>query len=175
MQFRGDNSLGTVFKNNQVIQTFNELALFTGIKNMQGIGDQGLFYSSTLRTLRLPSQLLQLGYRSLHGNTSFYIEELIIPTSVTYLSSLQASGYIGKIVIRSKLTTFIPHYFYGSSIHGNTHYTFVIDVDAVIPISGQNINMHYYYVRDDLVNAYKAASNWSTITSKIFPMSQLPS
>ena len=103
------------------------------------------------------------------------MDALELPTTAKTLSSIQINGYFGKIIIKSQLTTFAPGYCYGSSIHGSTHYTFVIDVNAVIPLSGSNYNMHYYYVRDDLVESYKEASNWSTIKSRILPMSALPS
>ena len=58
---------------------------------------------------------------------------------------------------------------------GNLKYTFVLDVNSVIPLSAtQYAGNHVYYVPDNLVDAYKAAANWSTITSCIRPMSDLP-
>ena len=98
-----------------------------------------------------------------------------MPTTLVTIKEVQAKGYIGKIVVRSLLTNFTPHYMYGSSLSGSLKYTFVFDVDGVIPLSNtQYAGNHVYYVPDNLVDTYKATANWSTVASKILPMSQLP-
>jgi hypothetical protein len=95
------------------------------------------------------------------------------PLTLTTFNRPEAGGYIGYFLIKSVLTTFTPHYCRGRSIKGSV-YTFVLDVDAVLPLTGEYKANHYYYVRDNLVDTYKANSNWSTLASHILPMSQLP-
>ena len=153
------------------ITTFNELVLFTGVNTLY----DSPFANSTLRELTMPEFLENLTTHSLRDTNSLNMDELIMPTTLTTFREPQAKGFIGKIIIQSVLTYFFPHYMYGKSISGNLKYTFVLDVNSVIPLSAtQYAGNHVYYVPDNLVDAYKAAANWSTITSCIRPMSDLP-
>ena len=172
MQYRW-YSIGTKFADSQITK-FHELALFTGVKTIGGAYQP--FANSTIVELTLPAYLENLTTFSLRETSSFNMNELIMPTTLLTLKEIQAKGYIGKIVVRSALTNFTPHYMYGSSLSGNLKYTFVFDVNAVIPLSNtQYASNHMYYVPDDLVDTYKATSGWSTITSRIKPISELPS
>lgn len=108
------------------------------------------------------------------------MEELVLPTSLTSFSTVQAYGYVGKIFIKSKLTTFYPAWCYGSSLKGSTIYTFVLDINEVAtpPATAAEAqrNRHYYYVPDNLLSAYLSADGWSNITSgHVLPISELPS
>lgn len=101
------------------------------------------------------------------------MDVLELPTTMKTIQRWEAGGYIGYSVIKSQLTTFEPHYPRCRSIKGSC-YTWVIDVDAVIPLSGEYKSNSYYYVRDNLVDSYKADSRWSSVTNRILPMSELP-
>ena len=107
------------------------------------------------------------------------MEELVLPNTVDTFYNPLLSGYIGKIVIKSKLTnSFSPGVCYGTSLHGRSAYTFVLDIDEVqvAPSTASSAyrNNHYYYVPDDLLSTYLATSGWSNITSgHILPMSNL--
>lgn len=155
------------------ITKFHELALFTGVKTIGGAYQP--FANSTIVELTLPAYLENLTTFSLRDAASLNMDELVMPTTLVTLKEMQAKGHIGKIVVKSLLTTFAPHYNYGSSLSGNAKYTFVFDVDGVVPLTNtQYASNHVYYVPDNLVDTYKAAANWSTVASKILPMSQLP-
>ena len=168
----GRSTIGTVFAGSQITK-FHELALFTGVKTIGGAYQP--FANSTLVEFTLPAYLENLTTFSLREAASLNMDELVMPTTLVTIKEVQAKGYIGKIVVRSLLTNFTPHYMYGSSLSGSLKYTFVFDVDGVIPLSNtQYAGNHVYYVPDNLVDTYKAAANWSTVASKILPMSQLP-
>ncbi len=156
------------------ITKFHELALFTGVKTIGGAAYQP-FANCTMVEFTLPAFLVNFTTFALREASSLNMAELVMPTTLTTFREVQAKGFIGKIIIRSALTYFFPHYMYGKSISGNAKYTFVLDVDGVVPLTNtQYANNHVYYVPDNLVDAYKAAANWSTITSCIRPMSDLP-
>lgn len=97
------------------------------------------------------------------------------PPTMRTLLNMKARGYIGKVIVNSNLTSFSGGYMYGRSISGSGRYTYVLNVTEVIPLTNtQYASNHYYYVPDELVAAFKAANNWSTVASRILPISELP-
>lgn len=96
--------LGTVFKENQLIESFNELQYFTGLTS---IGDQAFWYSKSLKSVILPETVTSLG-NSAFGECQGLVQA-IIPfgiktmgnqvfvgckmTSVTLPTSLESIGY----------------------------------------------------------------------------------
>ena len=102
------------------------------------------------------------------------MDVLEIPTSVKdFYRPEPSGGYIGMFVIKSALNSFIPFRLNSYSIKGYRG-TFVLDVNSVIPVSGQYVGESYYFVPDDLVDDYKAHSSWSSYASRIYPISELP-
>ena len=102
------------------------------------------------------------------------MEELVCPSTLTSIEDGQQRGYIGYITINSKVTIGAG-YCYGSSIKGSGACTFkILYSDDICPlttssnIQGYNKN-HYYYVPDDLVDAYKATSPYSSFPTRVLP------
>lgn len=132
------------------------------------------FVNSSLVSFEMPSHLQNFDYNALVGMSSINMDVLELPDTLTRISSIGAYGYIGMIVINSELTTFVPGYNFCRSISGSNRCTWVIKADSVVPIDGNNLANNEYYVPDALVDAYKAATNWSTVTARIHPISELP-
>ena len=146
--------------------------MFSGITSLGIANGRSPFAGSMLYTLRLPCNIRQMLYAL--RDTTLNMEVLEFPTSLVDIVELGPKGYIGKIVINSVPTRFVPNYSSASSISGRSKQTYVINAASVIPISGANTDKNEYYVPDDLLDAYKAATNWSNITTHIHPMSDLP-
>ena len=167
-------SIGTAFQDKSGITTFPEFALFTQITDWKAVSNNSIFKGSSLQSVVLYEHLEIINERAWYGWTAINMDEWVLPTSLKQFKSPFLYGYCGKIVIKSVLTTFTPNYCFGRSMKGSTSYTFVIDVDAVIPINGQYMTYHHYYVRDNLVDAYKADPAWSSLANRIYPISELP-
>jgi hypothetical protein len=146
--------------------------MFSGITSLNIDSGRSPFAGSMLSTLRLPCNIRQMIFTFI--DITLNMEVLEFPTSLVDIVELRAKGYIGKIVINSVPTRFVPNYSTASSISGISKQTYVINAASVIPISGENTDKNEYYVPDDLLDAYKAATNWSNITTHIHPMSDLP-
>jgi hypothetical protein len=134
------SSLGTAFQNSR-ITSFNELATaFAHLTSLANIA----FSSSTIVNILLPSGLQTIGNYCFQQTR---IVEITIPASVTainYASFMRMEGASGLeiTVLRDTPPTLGTQVF-------------------------QNTNLAAIYVPADSVNAYKAASNWSTYANKI--------
>jgi len=170
-QFR---SLGTVFANNQLIQTFDELELFTGITLF---GNH--FNGSTLRRFKFPGNITAIDYNSFNGMNAINMDELTVPATVKSIYGPSQRGYVGCWLIDHNLMLGFG-YCYGRSVKGSTAcvakitYTGgVIPLSTATNIKGYNKN-HYYYVPDELLDQYKAASQYSEFPTRVLPLSEFP-
>ena len=171
MQSRGNYPLGTVFQGNQLIRTFPELEMFTSFITCT----TAIFKNSSIVSFLVPRNMVSVRDWFINDAPNINMDKLEFPASMSILRNLIARGYIGKVVINSNLTQFIAGYMYGRSIKGSTCFTYVFNVTEVVPLTDtQNANKHWYYVPDELVAAFKAANNWSTVASRILPISELP-
>lgn len=95
--------LGTVFKNNKEIKSFDELEYFIGITT---IGDQAFLGCISLISLTIPSNVTSIGAQAFFGCTS--LTNLTIPSSVTSISA-QAFNYcsdLTSIIVEEENTVF---------------------------------------------------------------------
>ena len=173
MQFRW-NSIGTVFRD-EPITTFPELELFASVTTLANQP----FSGTTLESFLPPCNLQKIQFDAISYPTSINMAVLNLPTTLTSFEAPNLRGHIGRIIINSNITTFMPAYCYGSSIKGSKVYTFVLNVTSVIPITttggnGQYSKNHYYYVPDELLTQYREASGWSGFPTHILPISELP-
>ena len=162
-----------MFKNKTGITSFDELTHFPAVKQLNDA-----FNGSTLVHFQCPPSL-EIITNSALRSSSLNMDLLELPTTLKTIGAIQVSGYLGKIVVNSNITSFTPGYCYGRSHKGTSVYTFVLNVTAVIPIEttgsqGQYSNRHYYYVPDALLDQYRSASGWSGFPSHILPISELP-
>lgn len=129
-------------------------------------------YLSVLKTLVIPANILTFGI-----GYAFAIEELTIPSTVQYLSSY-AFGYC-----HSLKTLDIP-----SSISAIPTYCFTYTesltkiilrkTSSIVTLASTNaFNDKSYilkiYVPDALLETYKAATNWTSLSNFIFPLSDI--
>lgn len=146
-QFR---SLGTKFYGKSII-SFNELEQFP---NYTAINDYA-FQDSSLQEITLPAYITSIGYRAFRGT------QLV------------------NIMIPSLVTTIGQGAFWADSTSSATLETFVL-LPTTPPTLGdrqvfRNQNRVKFYVPDESLEAYKTATYWAELASKIYPMSELPS
>ena len=94
-------SIGAWFKGNTAIESFNEFKYFTGVTslNPQNNWNTGAFYTSSIKTISLPSTLKETGYCSFYGSL---IEDVDFGNSITTISSAsfsECSAYNTQIPI----------------------------------------------------------------------------
>lgn len=138
---------------------------------------KGHFSGSTLRTFQFPSNLEKLDYYAL-DKCKPNMESIVVPATCTHVSRFgnMSGGYIGKWIVRHKMTTFAPGYSRCGSIKATNLPVWVLDYPEVQPFSnldGGGGN-NYFYVPDNLVASYKADSRWANAVNNIYPISELP-
>ena len=153
--------MGTVFQNTAITK-FNELYFF---ENATTPG-RSFYQVPSLREISLPKKMTATigGTAPFNGcsNLKVYCAEGLL--SVVYASFNNCTGT--TIVLPSTLTSIAGTALYSGS--------YVIICKAVTPptLGNSNTNkMTAVYVPDESVAAYKAATNWSAIASKIYPLS----
>lgn len=129
--------------NNKIITTFPEFEYFTKVSNL-GSANNRLFESVNLEKLYIPEGVTTLNGRIVI-NGVFGI--LRLPSTVTTVNAYAPS----KIANLICLATTPPSV--GNSFSTASVYTRV-------------------YVPDDSLDAYKTASNWSKLASKMYPLSE---
>ena len=113
----GVTSIGTWFKGNTIIETFDEFENFIGITNLAGNCQNAAFYlCSNLKSIKLPNTITSMGASSFDGCSS--LEELTIPSGVTALNQTvlrNCSSLHTLDVDWSKITTIGADAFRGCS------------------------------------------------------------
>lgn len=113
----GVTSIGTWFKGNTIIETFDEFENFIGITNLAGNWQNAAFYlCSNLKSIKLPNTITSMGASSFDGCSS--LEELTIPSGVTALNQTvlrNCSSLHTLDVDWSKITTIGADAFRGCS------------------------------------------------------------
>ena len=137
-------SIGTKFKGNTEIASFNEFENFTGIKTWDNYAFMGC---NNLTSIKLPNNLPAIPVGLFANCTS--LMSIDIPESVTAINreAFWTCGGLISIVVRNPT----PITLVSGALTG---------VTASI------------YVPDDSVDAYKAASGWSSFASRIKPLSE---
>ena len=109
------------------------------------------FYNSPVSSITFPEGLQSIGTQSLRNLTN--VAKLDFPDSLTTIGqqAVYFSAKVDTLIFRSMN----PPTLGSSSISGNS----------------SNLKI---YVPDASVEDYKAATNWSTHASKIYPLSELP-
>jgi len=128
--------LGTVFKDNQTITSFNELQYFTGLTS---ISDNTFYYCSGLTSVTIPNSVTSIG-----DNAFFYCEGLTsftIPNNVTSIGEYAffCCRDLTSVTIPESVTNIKPETFGSCSSlasikveSGNTKYDSRNDCNAII-------------------------------------------
>ena len=139
---------------------------------LTSIGNNAFMYCSSLTSISIPD-----GVTSIAQNAFMYCRSLAsisIPDGVTEISDCAFMGCtkLASVKIPSKLKAIGVLAFYGC-----TSLTKIRLKAATPPAITSNTftATAEFYVPDDAVDTYKAASGWSDYASRIHPMSECPS
>lgn len=174
----GGNPIGTAsFRQNSIIRLFNELELFINIQGWTSA--DGYFTNCTnLEEIVFPCPTSNKTLpRSMFSGCS-KLKKIIIKEGVTRINGwffFECTSLV-YIELPSTLSVF-------GAATGNTYTTFqnvpsgcsVILKATTPPTATNNVFNRFYgkfYVPDKSIEAYKAATGWSSIASRIFPLSE---
>lgn len=143
----------------------------------KAIGDNAFQYNKALNHITLPSTLESIGSGAFRETG---LISLTIPPSVSKISSycFGLSYNLSQLRIQGILQT-IPTY----AMHScDSLVTLILEGAEITPLANVNAfgktpmtnGTGFIYVPDDLVEAYKGATNWSTFASQIKGLSELP-
>lgn len=160
--------IGTIFQNNTSITKFNELEYFKNVTELAAYA----FYESSLSDINLNN------ISSLKGHTFRTCKNL---RKLVFKNCVSITGFIA---FYSNVETVI---FKNGWIDNNLGYNFSSSKLTSLVVCGDTISsLHttdlentpiasgagYIYVPDNLVNDYKAATNWNAYASQIKPLSE---
>lgn len=114
------------------------------------IGSYAFKFCSGLTSIEIPNSVTLMDTCAFQDCTG--LTSITIPNSVTRIGSGVFKGCSGLTLI--VMSTIVPPTLSSTTVFNNTH---------------SNLQI---YVPDESVDAYKAATNWSSYASKIKPMSQ---
>lgn len=157
------------FRNNDYMTTFHEMQYMTGLTTIpSGAGSGGFYSCDALTALTLPANLISM------GDYTFAFCYLLtsigtIPAGVTTIGNyfMMSCTSMQVVDLHSGITVIGSNAFLGCTAMVS------ITVRAVTPptlgtVAFDNSNNCPIYVPAASVDAYKAATNWSTYASRIF-------
>ena len=162
---RNDNAY-SMFKDNTVIETFNEFQYFTGLEFINSSSFAGC---SSLKEITLPV-LTKMGTYVFQGSG---IEKLIIPEGYQFIGDglLQSCPNLELVDFPTTVTSISS----GGSLFWNMKNKVTVICRATTPPAlssfGYNGDPKAIYVPDASIDAYKSAAGWSPQAAKIQPLS----
>lgn len=190
-------TIGTWFKGNTEITSFDELVDFTNVKT---IGNSAFSGCSQLTSISLENvvtiEAYAFGESGLSGIISAPNLTGYLQTGAFYKTNIEEVADLGTITLIQNYTTALGGAFayctqlekitLPSTLGQIANYTFyecsalaTVICEATTPpiISSSTFpstnNTFVIYVPDESLSAYQSATNWSTYKSRIFPLSQL--
>lgn len=142
----GRSSIGTYFRGNTQITSFNEFEFFTGVTSMEG--SNAFYGSSNLAEIIIPENMVNLGGTTFRGTK---LVEVVIPEKVTKIGT-RCFAFCSNLTTITMLPTTPP------TIDNTT-------------FQSSNALTHIY-VPEESLTAYKTASYWSDLASKIFAIQE---
>lgn len=115
------------------------------------IGSNAFANCSTLRSMVIPDEIVSIGEGAFFR--CYALQSAVIPESVTSIGSNAFNKCYALRLVRCLATT-------PPTVEKSTYSTF------------ENIYIATFYVPDDSVEAYKAATGWSDYSDRILPISQ---
>jgi len=136
---------------NFAFQSCTSLTSVTIPNNVTSIGNNAFDYCTSLTSATIGNSVTSIGDAAFNACTS--LTSIIIPSSVTTIGSRAFQGCSSLTSVTLNATT--PPTIGGGTYYGSFNGTYPIYVPAAS------------------VDAYKAASNWSTYASRIYPIQQV--
>ena len=140
--------MGTTFKGNTLIRSFNEFEYFTGVTSLTTNAFGSEIYNTTFSSIVLPRNITSI------GNGAFY----------------RMRGF-QKINIPSKVTS-IANYAFNSCSSLNIILCYPSSPPTLASTQVFAGAPGIIYVPDESVDTYKAANRWSSFASRIHPLSE---
>jgi hypothetical protein len=159
-------SVGTVFQSSS-IGDFHEFQYFTSITSLS----TGAFRYSTLTGITFPDSLVSINQYAFANCGS--ITSIILNEGLKTVGSqwIWQSNYVALIDFPSTITTMTN---LGFQTNGKVNYVCICRALAppTLGSSGSSTRLSAFYVPDDSVDLYKAASKWADFATKIKPLSE---
>ena len=158
------SSVGTLFRSNTSITKFNELYFFSNA-DVPGNAFQGC---TALREVSLPKNMIALpgGTSSFKNNSNMKVYFAEGYKELKY-STFGTGNNNVTLVLPTTLTKIL-----GGALYDGSNYVLIVKAATPMPADVLSARVSKVYVPDNSVDAYKAASGWSPMASKIYPLSQ---
>ena len=148
--------LGTVFKENNTITSFDELCYFTSLTS---IGESAFYNCSSLTSIEVPSSMTSIDGYAFYGCSG--LTSILIPNNVTSIGENAFNGCSGltSIEIPNNVTSIGDCAFSGC----NNLTTVTVKMETPIKITSEvftNRANARLYVPQGCLGAYKAANYW---------------
>ena len=142
--------------------------------SVTSIGQRAFYYCYSLTSIIIPEGVTSIGYSAFDSCTS--LTSIIIPEGVT---SIEKRAFYGcysltSIIIPEGVTSIGDNAFYGC--YSLVNYIFNCVSVPTLTTANSFLSINYsatIWVRDELVEEYKSATNWSTYASYIKPLSSM--
>ena len=155
-------SIGTQFNANTSIKRFKEFSYFTGIKTLT-TQNQAFQNCTNLEAIDFPTSLTAIGYHTLQGIKA---KKLKFPNVTSAARWNEGTG------TKQNQYIFLSPNFTTYSATGYGIFVFHCLTPPTISNVAGEARQATYYCPDAAVNTWKAASGWSGLASRIFPLSE---
>ena len=183
--------LGTVFKDNYSIHSFDELQYFTGLTSIAGsafsrcyyltsveipdsvtsIGDFAFLFCSLTGSLIIPDAVTSIGTDAFYGCSSL-TGDLVIPNSMTSIgfgAFISCSGLTGTLTIPNSVTSIGTYAFRGCNGLTSVYYTGDVSQWCEISFGDEPFNYaHDLYINNQLVTDLVIPNSVTTIGNCAF-------
>lgn len=159
------SSIGTYFKGNTSIVNLNSLRYFTGVTSLAGQSFQGC---SALQYAYIPPKVTKIDQTFTNCSS---LKKVVFPAVFNYIGYMSINCYGTNVVLDFTTLSSISNF---ALYHGT--YIIVIRQSTTPPSfnlrNNNDSQMAKVYVPDEAVDTYKAHASWSSVASKIYPLSQ---
>ena len=158
------NTIGTVFRSNTEISSFDEFVNFTGLTEVAALA----FYASSLTKITLPPTVTKLGSSAFQSASS--LSEIDLSSVQTLESSSLRGTKLTEVVLPASVTTIKERTFQDDS-----RLVKIIVLATTPPTISETTNFtntRYWYVPASSLTAYQTASVWSSHADYILPIQE---
>lgn len=138
-----------------------------------------LFSAEQIRHITFPNHITSITSSS--AMNAFRLETVKLPDSLNHMENILRNAHSLKTINVPASFATMANYSWSGSNANDREYIFHSTTPMTLPRSALNYffnSLSFYmriYVPDSSVNAYKTATNWTTVANYIYPISQRPS